>query len=71
MDNEGKFWICINFIAAFALVAIVFFITSYWKDHNKRIVELIGSGVDPIEVMCAMQDDFGTHPVCIVLAAKR
>tara|TARA_R110000851_G_scaffold321887_1_gene487585 strand:- start:59 stop:277 length:219 start_codon:yes stop_codon:yes gene_type:complete len=70
MSDESKFWLCINFIVASTLVAIVYFSTSYWKDHNQKVVDLINSGSDPISVMCAMQDDYGNHPTCIILATK-
>jgi hypothetical protein len=70
MSDKSKFWIGINLIVAFALVAIVYFSTAYWKDHNQKIVDLIESGTSPVAAMCAMQDDYGRHPTCIILAAK-
>ena len=70
MSNESRFWIAINAIVFSAIVGIVFLSTSYWKDHNTKIVDLIGSGVNPVAAMCAMQDDYGKMPVCIVLATK-
>jgi hypothetical protein len=70
MSDQSKFWIGINFILSFALVVIVYFSTSYWKDHNQKVVDLINSGVNPVAAMCAMQDDYGKHPTCIILATK-
>jgi len=70
MNDESKFWISINAIIFTAIVFIVFFSTTYWKDHNAKIVEMVGSGTDPVAAMCAMQDDYGKMPVCIILATK-
>jgi len=71
MNDTSKFWIACNAIAGVTLVLVVVLSTSYWKDHNAKIVELIGSGTDPVAAMCAMQDDYGIMPVCLVLAAKK
>jgi hypothetical protein len=70
MEDSSKFWLGINFIVAFSLVAIFYFSTAYWKDHNQKIVDLIESGTNPVAAMCAMQDDYGKHPTCIILATK-
>lgn len=71
MSNDSKFWILINAIISTAFVLIVFISTAYWDNHNAKIVDLVKSGVDPVAAMCAMQDDYGRHPTCIVLAAKK
>ena len=70
MDSENKFWAATWSIAGLTLLGVIWLSTSYWSDHNKKIVELIGSGVDPVAAMCAMQDDYGKNPVCIILATK-
>ena len=70
MDNESKFWIAVNAIVGAAFLGAVYLGTSYWSDHNRKIVELIGTGVDPVAAMCAMQDDYGDHPTCVILATK-
>jgi hypothetical protein len=70
MSDSSRFWIGVNLIGAVTLMVIVALSTNYWTDHNKKIVELIGQGVDPVAAMCAMQDDYGENPVCLVLAAK-
>ena len=64
--DDGKFWIIINAILCATFACSFFIGTSYWQDHNKKIVDLIGTGVDPVAAMCAMQDDRGTHPTCII-----
>ncbi len=71
MSDESKFWIACSAIIGTTIVLIVLLSTSYWKDHNGKIVELIGSGTDPVAAMCAMQDDYGKMPVCLVLATKK
>lgn len=71
MSEDGKFWSVFLVVIASIVISLMFFIESYWTDHNAKIVELIENGVDPVAAMCAMQDDFGTHPVCIVLAVKQ
>lgn len=71
MDSEGKFWVSIWSVIGLVFLGVIFLSTSYWIDHNKKIVDLIGAGVDPVAAMCAMQDDYGTMPVCIILAVKK
>ena len=70
MSDNSKFWIAINFIICSAFVSIVYVSTQYWIDHNTKIVKMIADGEDPVSAMCAMQDDYGRNPTCIVLAAK-
>ena len=70
MNGEQKFWVFINSVICITIIAITSHVTDYWKDHNDKIVQLIEQGADPIAVMCAMQDDYGTNPVCLMLAAK-
>ena len=70
MSDNSKFWLAANAILGVVLVSVIFISANYWKDHNKKTVDLIGSGVNPVAVMCAMQDDYGIMPVCLVLAAK-
>ena len=57
-------------------VAVTFLITVivtllYWDGHNAKILELVKMGVNPVEAKCALQDDYGTMPVCLVLATQR
>lgn len=70
ITNESKFWLLLWCIGALALVAIVGQSLDYWKDHNTKIVQLIKDGVSPVEALCALQDDYGEHPVCIITATK-
>jgi hypothetical protein len=71
MSDESKYWTAFFAIASVTLMVVIFLIADYWKDHNRKIVELIQEGVDPVAAMCAMQDDYGNNPVCMVLAAKQ
>ena len=70
MSSESKFWIAVNSIVWTAIVLIVMLSTMYWKDHNTKIVEMVSNGVNPVAAMCAMQDDYGNSPVCVLLATK-
>ena len=69
MDNN-KFWVLCNLIIGVIIIAVTFIALSYWKDHNAKIVKMIAGGVNPIAAMCAMQDDYGKMPVCLVLATQ-
>ena len=69
--SDNKFWLSFFAILGTVILGVVFIGTSYWKDHNKKIADMVGQGVDPVAVMCEMQDDFGRMPVCIVLATKK
>lgn len=68
--DEGKFWLNIIAIIGGVIVIIAFVIAGYWVNHNSKVVELIKLGVPPTEAMCALQDDYGMHPVCLVAASK-
>jgi hypothetical protein len=70
MSDDSKFWISITAIFAVLTIAITCASTSYWKDHNSKIVKMIGDGINPVSAMCALQDDYGKMPVCLVLATK-
>jgi len=70
MREEGKFWVSLWAIAAVVAVVIALLVTSYWKDHNAKVTEMVLNGIDPVSVMCALQDSFGDNPVCMVLATK-
>ena len=71
MSDNSKFWLSCHAILGATIVLIVAISTSYWKDHNKKIVELIVAGADPVAAMCAMQDDYGKMPVCLILATQK
>ena len=68
--DHNKFWIEITKVLAVAVVAIITVSTLYWSGHNARIAKMVANGVDPVAAMCAMQNDYGTMPVCFILATK-
>lgn len=70
MDSNQTFWVSVNSIFCVTIVLVAFVIADYWNRHNQKIVDLINSGVSPNGAMCAMQDDKGEHPTCIILATK-
>lgn len=71
MDSENKFWLSFWFIMVFGFVSVVYVSVGYWKDYNTKMVQMIvDEGVTPIEATCAMQDDFGDNPTCVILALE-
>ena len=69
--KENQFWIAFNVIWAVVIAVFIIAIFIYFQRENELITEMVKAGVDPIEVKCALDDDLGKHPVCVVLAAKR
>jgi hypothetical protein len=70
MDKDQTFWVSLNSIFCITIVLVAFLTADYWDRHNQKIVDMIKSGVTPAGAMCAMQDDYGDHPTCIILATK-
>jgi len=70
MGEDSKFFIAVAAITGITILGVGLLFTSYWKDHNAKIAEMVASGVDPVAAMCAMQDDYGNHPTCIILATS-
>ena len=68
--NDNSLYAVIFATLAAVILSIAFAIPNYWIDHNAKIVQLIESGVDPVAAMCAMQNDYGNHPTCVILATK-
>ena len=71
MHSDDKFWATISGLFIILVLGLTSLGTTYWTDHNNKIVQLIEKGVDPVEVMCAMQDDYGNNPVCLISASKK
>jgi len=69
--NDKTFWATVWAVILMGAISTGYFTSHYWIDHNAKIVNLIENGVDPIAAMCAMQNDYGNLPVCLVLAAKK
>jgi len=69
--NENGYWLGFWFIMLTAFLGTIGYGTSYWKDYNTKMVTMIvENGVDPIAANCAMQDDYGDNPSCIIIANK-
>ena len=70
MDKDGIFWAII--MALFSTIITVILIGSfdYWKHHNRLIANMVNDGINPVAAMCAMQDDYGNNPVCVILATQ-
>lgn len=56
------FFICI--------ISIFASISGYYDSKNEKISELIREGHNPIAVKCAMDDEYGRHPSCVILATN-
>lgn len=70
LDSDQQFLCAMAIILGTFIWSIVHEATGYWEDHNTKIVEMIDKGVDPIAALCAMQDDMGNNPSCVILATK-
>jgi len=64
-------WLSAGGIGETVLLGVVISTQMYWVNHNTKIVQLIENGATAVEAMCALQDDYGNHPTCIILATKQ
>ncbi len=71
LTPESKFWITIFALISVIVVTLTLSITAYWTHHNAQIVKLVVSGTPAVEAMCALQNDYGRMPVCLVIATKQ
>lgn len=71
MSSDAKFWVAQFAILAVIILGIAGYTTSYNKAFDERIVELVKAGTDPIAAVCALEDQRGVNPTCVVLSAKR
>ncbi len=68
--TDDSCWVYTWIIIASTVIAIAICSVWYWADYNEKVVRLVEAGVDPVAAICAMQNDYGRNPVCIVLATK-
>jgi hypothetical protein len=52
------------------LLGFTFLLTNHSITKNKLIAEMVISGVNPITINCAMNDERGKNPTCIIEAVK-
>jgi hypothetical protein len=69
--DTGKFWLFVWVIIGITFLGTVYLTTNYWNNYNTKVVNLIAESKDPLGSICALQDDYGNHPTCIILATKR
>ncbi len=69
--SDNEFWIRACAIFGLVVCTLMSLITIYWAHQNNKIAEMVNSGTNPVAAKCAMQDDYGRMPVCLVLAAKK
>lgn len=70
MDSEDKFWLGVTGIISLGIVLTVFASANYYNNQQHIISEMVKNGASPMAALCAVQDDYGKNPTCIVLAAK-
>ena len=68
--NDNMFWVWINGMGAAIAITVAILVFAYWHNQGLIIAEMVKSGVNPVAVKCALQDDYGNNPVCVALAAK-
>lgn len=71
MSSDDKFWVAQFAILAVIILGIAGYTTSYHKAYDERIAELVEAGTDPLAAMCALEDQQGNNPTCVLLSAKR
>lgn len=71
MKQDDKYWLMLWTVVLAAIVLICLIISLYWQDHNALIAQMVLEGADPVAIMCAMQNDYGNHPSCIVVAMQQ
>lgn len=64
MDNEGKI-----ILATLVLAILTLVITISWNTQstNKKIVEMVAVGANPMDAACALSSD---HKACLLAARK-
>ena len=70
MNQEQTFWAVQFGIAMMGVCTLIVMLSTYWNNHNNIVHAMIDSGIPPVAVMCALQNDYGDMPVCLVLATK-
>lgn len=65
--NENKFWICIWIIVSITLSFLFFSIAYYSNKSEEKIVDLIKSGVNPIQAHCAISMTQSNSLICMAL----
>lgn len=68
MNSDDKFWLSLWVIAGVIVISVELVVCSYYKDKNAQIVDAIKFGSDPIEVVCAMDNQGGYSQICTILA---
>lgn len=69
--TDNQLWTSIMVIIGLVAVALMGAFTGYYKHQNEVIAAMVKDGVDPVAAKCALQDDYGRNPTCLVLAARK
>ncbi len=70
MDNN-KFLICVIAMGLTTISIMAICIAIYNIKENSAIVDMVKNGSPPIEAMCAIKDNFGDNPNCIIFSSKK
>ena len=70
MESEDKFWFGVCSLVLTGVITISLCTMSYWKHYTTEVGKMLASGVSPLEVVCALQDEIGNNPTCIIMATN-
>jgi len=68
--NENNFWLGAFSIIAFTIITSVFLATNFYLERNRIVAEMVKTGVSPIAALCAVNDDYGKYPTCIIYVTR-
>ena len=70
MDSESKFLLGLVGVISTTITVIVVSSGFYYTRQNQIVADMVKGGASPIAAMCAVQEDYGTNPSCIVYATR-
>ena len=68
--RDEVFWAVVWGIICLAIVTIINLISSYYKNQDQIVADMVAGGTDPIGAVCSMSDTYGRNPTCIIYALK-
>jgi hypothetical protein len=63
--NESTFWLGVWSILGATIVSIALVTSSYYKQQDAYIVEMVLAGSNPIAAQCGLTDTLGNNPTCV------
>jgi hypothetical protein len=71
MNTEQKFWLVVILCITLIIVTVSVVTAFYWTKRNILITDMVKNGTDPVGAICALENDYGQHPTCIVYLYQR